>query len=71
MSYDDVYNVIAKYAPEMLQYYADKWSRFPRGGNAAMIVNYLNDRCMWWHDHDKDTALIIADAAAEIISRCE
>ena len=71
MTYDEVYKVIATYANEMLPLFADGWSRFPEGGNAATIVNYLNDRASFFYDiNEPDTATTIVDAATEIIVRC-
>jgi hypothetical protein len=45
MSYDDVFQVITKHAHEMQPYFADAWSRFPQGGNAAMIAKSGADEC--------------------------
>lgn len=70
MSYDDVFQVITKYALEMQSTFADKFSRFPEGGNAAMIVNYLNDRADFYWTIDENIANDLADAAGEIIVRC-
>ena len=70
MSYDDVYKTIARYANEMLPYYADGWSRFPQGGNAAMIVNYLNDQSNFYRKINKNIANDLLDSATEIIVRC-
>jgi hypothetical protein len=70
MSYDDVFRVITKYAPEMQVYFADKFSRFPEGGNAAMIVNYLNDKADFYRTIDESIADDLVDAATEIIIRC-
>lgn len=70
MSYDNVYQVIAKYAYKMLPVFADKWSRFPEGGNAAMIVNYLNDMADFYRNIDINITNEILNAAAEIIARC-
>ena len=70
MTYSDVYNVIAKYAGEMLVYFADSWSRFPQGGTAAQIVNYLNDKSAMYYSFGADEAAKdCAWAAAEIITR--
>ena len=70
MSYDDVFQVIAKYACEMQPYYADGWSRFPQGGNAAMIANYLNDKADFYRIIDANITNDLLDAATEIIVRC-
>ena len=70
MTYDDVYQVIAKYAGEMLPVFADSWSRFPQGGAAAMVVNYLNDKATMYYSFGADEAAKdCAFAAAEIITR--
>ena len=69
MSYSEVYDVIALYAHEMLKYFADGWSRFPQGGNAAMIVNYLNDKAQFYYDVNENVAKKLAAAGGEIIAR--
>ena len=70
LSYDDVFCLISKYAPEMQSHFADKFSRFPVGGNAAMIVNYLNDKADFYRSIDETIANDLVDAAGEIIVRC-
>jgi hypothetical protein len=70
MSYDDVFQVITKYAHEMQPYFADGWSRFPQGGNAAMIANYLNDKADFYRTIDTNIANDLIDSATEIIVRC-
>ena len=70
MSYDDVFQVITKYAQEMQPYFADAWSRFPQGGNAAMIANYLNDKADVYRTIDDNITNDLLDAATEIIVRC-
>jgi len=70
MSYDDVFQVISKYAGEMQPYFADGWSRFPQGGTAAMIVNYLNDKADFYRTIDGNITNDLLDAATEIIVRC-
>jgi len=70
MSYDDVFQVITKYAHEMQPYFADGWSRFPQGGNAAMIANYLNDKADFYRTIDTNIANDLLDSATEIIVRC-
>jgi hypothetical protein len=70
MSYDDVSQIIAKYAPEMQVPFADRFNRFPVGGNAAMIVNYLNDKGDFYRTIDKKVSDDLINAAAEIIVRC-
>ena len=69
MLYVDVQAIITTYAPEMLPDFADRFSRWPQGGTAATIVNYLNDRATFWYNFDATIAKRIAEAAAEIISR--
>jgi len=70
MSYDDVFQVITKHAHEMQPYFADGWSRFPQGGNAAMIANYLNDKADFYRTIDTNIANDLLDSATEIIVRC-
>ena len=72
MSYDDVFCLISKYAPEMMSPFADKFSRFPVGGNAAMIANYLNDKADFYRSilEDETIANDLVNAAGEIIVRC-
>lgn len=70
MTYDDVFRIITKYATEMQPHFADKFSRFPQGGNAAMIVNYLNDKADFYRTIDESIANGLIDAATEIIVRC-
>jgi sugar/nucleoside kinase (ribokinase family) len=70
MTYAEVRDVIAKYAHEMLPRFADGWSRFPRGGNAATIVNYLDDKAqMHYRLGNDDIGRLLAEAGAEIIVR--
>ena len=69
LSYDDVYQILSMYANEMLPFFADGWSRFPQGGNAAMIVNYLNDQAKLWYKINPDVATKLVEAATEIIFR--
>ncbi len=54
VSYSDAYKTIAKYANEMLPYFAERFERFPVGQNAATIVNYLNERAKFWYSIDKN-----------------
>ena len=69
LSYSEVQNIILNYAPEMAPYFADGWSRFPQGGNAAMIVNYLNDHAETYRKIAPEITELMIDAAAEIIIR--
>ena len=71
MSYDDVYKIIAKYANDMLPHFADGWSRFPEGGNAAMIANFLNERADFYRTRNESITNDLLDASCEIITRCE
>ncbi|MCD6516439.1 MAG: hypothetical protein J7L72_03315 [Candidatus Aminicenantes bacterium] len=71
MTYSDVQNVIVRYAPEMAQPFADGFSRFPVGGNAAMIVNYLNEKAQFYYNINKEVAELLAAAASEIIIRSD
>jgi len=68
--YHEVYKIIATYANEVLPDFADRFERFPQGGQAAMIVNYLNDRAQFWYSIDKSVGESLANAAGEIIVRC-
>ena len=71
MSYNDVFETVRDYAPEMLHVFADKFERFPAGGNAAMIANYLNDHADFWRKLGlDDVAEKMVNAAGEIIVRC-
>lgn len=70
MTYEDVCQVITKYAHEMLPYFADRWSRFPQGITAAMIANYLNDKADFYRDIDTNIANDLLNSATEIIVRC-
>ena len=70
MSYDDIFQIITKYAQEMQRHFADKFSRFPEGANAAMIVNYLNDKADFYRTIDEKIANDLVDAAAEIADKC-
>ena len=69
MTYSEVQQIIFKYAPEMAPCFADGWSRFPQGGNAAMIVNYLNDHAETYRTLSPEIAELMIDAATEIIIR--
>lgn len=71
MTYANVYDVIAKYAAEVLPNFADSWSRFPSGENAAMIVNYLNDHAETYRKIAPEICKDMIDAATEIIVRCK
>ncbi|OEU68416.1 MAG: hypothetical protein BBJ57_02305 [Desulfobacterales bacterium PC51MH44] len=68
-SYSESYDLISRYANEMLPYFADGWSRFPQGGNAAMIVNFLNTQADFWRDHNPELCQDLLDVATEIITR--
>jgi hypothetical protein len=71
LSYDDVLDIITYYAPEILPHFTNGCSRFPVGGKAAMIANYLNDISQHYYNLGfyyitKD----IVNAAGEITHRC-
>ena len=70
LSYDDCYQSIARYAPDMLSHFNDRWERFPQGGNAAMIVNFLNDKAQEYYKFGCDeVGKELANVAGEIIFR--
>lgn len=70
MLYYQVQQIISKYAPEMAVSFADKWERFPVGGNAAMIVNYLNDKAQFYYSIGcENIGVELVNAATEIIVR--
>lgn len=70
MIYSEVQQIILKYAPEMAPHFADRFERFPRGGQAAMIVNYLNDKATFYYNLGiDDIAKQCVSAAGEIITR--
>jgi len=70
VTYAEVQKLILTYAPEMAGPFADRFERFPEGGSAAMIANYLNDKAKFYYDIDASIAKKLAEAAAEIIVRC-
>ncbi|HOD97372.1 MAG TPA: hypothetical protein PLT63_01220 [Syntrophales bacterium] len=70
MSYAEVLQVITKYAPEMQHCFENKFGRFPKGGEAAMIVNYLNDTADLYRAERENIVNDLVDAATEIIVRC-
>ena len=70
MTYAEVQKLILMYAPEMAEPFADRFERFPEGGNAAMIANYLNDRASFYYNINERIAKKLAKASAEIVVRC-
>lgn len=71
MNYQEAQNIIILYANEMAPHFADKFQRFPKGGNAAMIVNYLNNRSQFWYSIKRSVGKSLAEVAAEIIIRSD
>lgn len=69
MSYSDVYDVLAMYANDLLNYYADGWSRFPSHPVAQIIIDRLNASIDTWVKLDKDVAGEMTAARDEIIKR--
>jgi hypothetical protein len=69
MTYDDTYNVIARYAPELLASFADKFSRFPVGGNAYQVSDGLGKKASFYKNIDKKIAEECESAAKEVKSR--
>lgn len=71
LTYNQVQQTIFKYADEMAVPFADRFERFPQGGVAAMIANYLNDRAQFYYNFGcPEIGKECAEAAAEIIVRC-
>ena len=71
LTYSQVEAIIRQYAPEMLSHFTDRWSRFPEGGQASMIINYLTDRGREYYDLGlPEIGEQLAQAGGEIIARC-
>ena len=69
MTYTEARNIIIKYANEMTEPFSDRFQRFPEGGCAVIIANYLQDRADYWYDIDKRISALVMDVAIEIIIR--
>ncbi len=70
MSYGDCHEIVARYAPEILQLFSVKRGKFPQGGNASMVVSFLNDHADKWRDGGcSDIGDKLAEVAGEIIFR--
>ena len=63
MNYDEIYTIIASYAPDMLPLYADKWSRLPNGDDATRIVSTLQKKSAFYRAIDTDIAERLTFAA--------
>ena len=48
-TYETVYEIIARWAHDLLPYYADGWGRFPSGTNRVYIANALVRKAAMWH----------------------
>jgi hypothetical protein len=70
MSCNDCHEIIARYAPEILQLFSVKRGKFPQGGNASMVVSFLNDHAGKWRDGGYcDIGDKLVEVAGEIIFR--
>jgi hypothetical protein len=48
MNYDEVYRMVARYVPELLHLFADKWSRWPSSPNADGLILALYAKGKWY-----------------------
>jgi len=71
MNYDDIYNLMARYAREKLEQFSDGWHRFPSGENAHEIADYLKDRSMFYAESNNDVSVKLENASNEILKRNE
>ena len=69
MTYEQVHQTLALYAPAMLPVFADKWSRFPEGRFAEEIVAHLDIQAQGWAKISPDVTAKILAAKAEIERR--
>ena len=66
MTYEQVYQTLALYAPVMLPVFADKWSRFPEGRFAEEIIAHLDMQARGWAKISPEVVAKITAAKAEI-----
>ena len=53
MTYSEVYEVIAMYAPAALVAFADRWSRWPDYRIGHAIITELVQQQRFWQDRDE------------------
>lgn len=66
MSYNDIYELIAMYANDVLPFYADKWSRFPCGNNAIKIIKRLENTVVFYRKINSELSSQIDNAIIEL-----
>ena len=71
MNYDEIYNLMARYARERLEQFSDGWNRFPSSENAYDIAEYLKERSMFYAGSNNDVSVKLQNAADEILKRNE
>ena len=71
MLHHEATKIITTYASEMLPLWADRFERWPQGGQAAMIANYLNDHAETYRKIAPDVCKQMIEVATEIIVRSD
>lgn len=68
MSYEDCREVIALYANDALQFFSDRWMRFPNEEDAKYIVNRLGEVQAYFEESDFSISDKINKARCEILA---
>ena len=68
-TYDEAFEVISLYAPDMQPLFADGWSRWPVYPVAGTIIDKLEASATWWSKRHPDIAETIQSVASEIRAR--
>ena len=71
MTYEAVYEIIARFARRELPVFADAWERFPTGIPAEIMAKELRDQAMYWKAIKPEISQKLTDAADEIDKRAE
>ena len=66
--YEDVYEVIGRYCPKMLPYYADGWCRWPVGQDAQTIMQAMEAEAAFWQARKPETYRLIMQSVEAIKS---
>ena len=62
--YTRCYKFLARYENRLLPQFADRWSRFPQGGAAAIILHALRESMERWEQRGGDDG-VYDDVVAE------
>ena len=69
--YTRCYNFFARYENRLLPQFADRWSRFPQGGAAAIILQALRESMGRWERRGGFDDLVAEYAnIIKVIERC-